>query len=69
MSNLVGEFPKLTKVNSVVVGDTVFWLQVVSGSKAYIAWRYPDGMKICCAAPKEKTIRLLKERYESTINR
>lgn len=61
------QIPKLSKANSHVVGNEVFWIQKVAGVKVYKAWRYSDGALITLAQTKDRLKELLDERYPKYI--
>lgn len=58
-----GEFPRLSKVNSHVVGSNVFWLQRQGTTQVYVVWNVKTRQKLFACAPRDKAIDVLEIKY------
>ena len=55
-----GNFPKLSKSNSVVVGNNIIYFKKVKG--VYVAWDYKTRIKIVATDSKERLLSWLQSK-------
>lgn len=53
-----GDFPKLSKSNSVVIGNSIIYFKKVKG--VYVAWDYKTKIKIVATDSKERLLTWLR---------